>query len=70
MKIKKVFRWDREEKVYRIFRIMWDNPKNSNKLSFALSPVLFRFSKGFYEWRIYILGIRIHRAKSFGGRFV
>lgn len=71
-----VFRWNSRESKFRLFHIMWDYEKdgdgNDDKIVFsvALMPKFFHWSRGFYKWRLTVLGIAFHWHRSYGGRFV
>ena len=77
LRIKRVMRYDEIQGHFRLFRVMWeigivgDGQGHSNMLSVAVQPKLFlfdRISPG--SWMLVILGVRIHRKRSFGGIFV
>jgi hypothetical protein len=86
VKIKIVNRYSQQEKLCRVFRVMWDGKYPtvpSRKLTFALAlrknrwlPGLFRIrTDELYHWRWHLvlvpfLVIRIHFAESHGGQFV
>lgn len=75
MKIKSVFRYDRESSMLRLFRIVGERGSTgfggySWKLSAALRPALFRFNRELEGWILTVLGLRIHYKRSYGGRFV
>lgn len=75
MRFKRVMRWDSDLKWLRLFRVTWSNGVvgdghgYSQKVSFAITPRLFYFSRGFHEWTLTILGLRIHSTRSYGGIF-
>lgn len=67
---------------YCVFRVCWETIKSesphvgfgksySNKLSFGLSPKWFKWDKESWsrDFELYVLGFRIHYARSYGGRF-
>jgi hypothetical protein len=68
---------------YCLFRICWetlqpnsgsfvgDGNAYSNKLSVGLSPHWFKWDKvsWSHDFELYVLGLRIHYARSYGGRF-
>jgi hypothetical protein len=65
---------------YCLFRFCWetmfpdsfvgDGKSFSNKVSVGLSPQWFKvFSATKYDTEVYFLGLRIHYARSYGGRF-
>mgnify|MGYP003503946818 FL=1 len=77
MRIKLVMRKDGPQGHFRLFRVMWetgvvgDGYGHSNMVSVAAQPKLFLFDRitpG--SWMLVILGVRIHRKRSFGGIFV
>ncbi len=61
------------ERIFRLFRVVWtrgavgDGSGCSSKLSVALAPRLARFDREFNGWFLTILGVRIHKQRSFGG---
>lgn len=71
MKLKLVFRRDRW--LIRIVRVMWirgtvgDGLGYSAKLSLGLYPRWFAFVRGSNEWRLYLLGLRLHFERAYGG---
>lgn len=84
--MKLVNRYSPEEKLLRLFRLTWDGHYPaipSRKLTFGLAvrrdywlPGLYRIITGELYHRRWVLvlipfvAIRIHFAKSYGGRFV
>jgi hypothetical protein len=62
--------------LIRIIRIMWtrgvvgDGEGYSNSLSLALYPKLYQYKPVLYGWYLYILGVRIHYDRSYGGYHV
>ncbi len=42
----------------------------SAKISLALTPILFRWQRGLFDWILIVLGVRVHHRKSFGGWIV
>lgn len=76
MRAKPVFRADEIQKHYRLFRVMWergtpgDGTGYSVKLSVALAPRLLGWTReGRADWFLFLAGLRIHYARSYGGRF-
>lgn len=73
MRVKSVFRKASDERLIRLFRLMWirgtvgDGKGYSAMLSFGLSPRLIAFQKGWHEFRVWLLGVRIHYQRSYGG---
>ena len=59
-----------------LFRIFWtsgdvgDGKGYSAKLSLGLCPSLFRWQSDFNEWCLTMLGIRVHKKRSYGGVMV
>jgi len=59
-----------------LFRLTWDKGTvgdgkgYSVKLSLGLRPKWFEYITEYNGWIVTVLGVRIHRAVSFGGRFV
>jgi len=76
MHFKKVMRWDKYARIFRLGRFLWtvgkvgDGKGYSNKLSIALTPKLFRWKMERNEWFLTVLGIRFHRQRAYGGRIV
>ena len=78
MKLKRVCRWDGDCKLYRLFRVMWRRglgaghgaPANYDaKFSLALCrPWWIGFRLECDGWRLWFAGLRVHHAKSYGGR--
>ena len=76
LRFKKVFRYDEIQGHFRLFRVMWERGipgqpggGHSNMLSVAIQPKLFIFERGGGSWMVIILGLRIHRKRSYGGIF-
>lgn len=77
MRIKWVMRVDTIQRFFRVCRVMWergvvgDGEGYSAKFSVAISPHVFspirRDAK--HDWRVTILGVRLHYARSYGGVF-
>lgn len=42
---------------------------HSNMVSVAVQPKLFHVERGGGSWMVIILGLRIHRKRSYGGIF-
>lgn len=76
LRFKRVMRRDGIQGHFRLFRAMWetgnvgDGDGHSNMVSVAAQPKLFGFERHGYAWMVIICGLRIHRKRSFGGRFV
>lgn len=76
LRAKIVMRHDEIQRHFRLFRIMWetgtvgDGRGYSNMVSVAIQPKLFTWTRCWGSWMIVIFGVRIHRKRSFGGRFV
>lgn len=73
LRFKRVMRWDRDLKMLRIARVMWEGKSKlgneiGNKLSLALWPKLFSFEATYAEFDITILGVRVHKVSG-GGRY-
>lgn len=76
LRFKPVMRWDRRERVYRLFRIMWvhgrvgdGNGGYSAKLSAALTPRVVGFRRGSMhrpDWTVIVLGLRFHYQRAYG----
>lgn len=74
MTFKRVMRYERRQRKFRLFRLMWVRGTvgmggYSAKLAVALWPRLFHFERGWHEWRLTILGISVHMLRSRGGMF-
>jgi len=73
MKVKPVFRMAGTDWLFRLFRVTWtrgtvgDGTGYSCKLSLGLYPRIAGFIRGWNEWRLYVLGLRIHFQRDFGG---
>lgn len=59
---KTVLRYDCDNRIYRVGRIVWD----TGKLSLALSPRLFKFRREYKQMMVTLLGIRVQITR--GGR--
>lgn len=77
LRVKWVGRYDPSARMVRLGRIMWergtigDGEGYSAKLSLALRPVLFGWSRTAYpEWMLTVAGLRIHYQRAYGGRHV
>jgi hypothetical protein len=75
LRFQRVLRWDSDDWLFRLFRVIWDvgnvgdGKGYSNSFSFALGPSLFRWKREHNGWILTILGVRLHRIWSWGGRF-
>jgi hypothetical protein len=78
LRLKWVGRRDEIQHHFRLFRVMWEvgvpgqpGGGHSNMLSVALQPKLFQWGEGhsFRGWFLVILGVRLHRKRSYGGIF-
>jgi hypothetical protein len=83
MRFKPIFRYSTDERLYRLFRVIWNTDEYSVKLTFAIGVKPWMWFIGGYEQKprefhsyIYWLGLipclplRIHYMRSFGGVFV
>ena len=69
--------WRRNWYGICLFRVFWERGEPgdgfgySNKLSFGLSPRWFGWVRESWsvDFELYLLGLRIHYARSYGGRF-
>lgn len=59
---KSVGRWDSDNRIYRIGRVVWD----TGKFSLSLSPRLFLFRREYGQWMLTVLGVRVQLTR--GGR--
>lgn len=77
MTYQSVMRYDNTMRMFRVGRIVWntgavgDGRGYSSKLSLALMPKLF----GWYRepkavWTLTLLGVRVQRFRSYGGRYI
>lgn len=63
----------RDGRLIRLVRVMWirgivgDGVGYSAKLSLGLYPRWFTFVRGSNEWRLYLLGLRLHFERAYGG---
>lgn len=75
MSIRFIGRFSRPEKMLRLFCAVknvgkvGDGVGFSRKTTLAIVPRIFAFRREREGWKLTILGIRIHRVKSFGGIF-
>jgi hypothetical protein len=75
MKLQRVLRWDPTARLFRVCRLVWergtvgDGTGYSAKLTLALAPRLIRFRRESDGWILTICGLRVHSARSYGGRF-
>jgi len=76
LRLKTVFRYDEIQGHFRLFRVMWEKGEpgkpgggHSNMVSAAVQPKLFHVERGGCSWMVIILGLRIHRKRSYGGIF-
>ena len=76
LRLKTVFRRDEIQRHFRLFRVLWERGEvgapgggYSAKLSVALTPVLWNFSRDTHDWRVTVLGVRIGYTRSYGGIF-
>lgn len=73
--IKSVFRWSSNEKMLRLFRIIWnvgtvgDGKGYSAKISVGLQRRLFYFQREWRAWRLTFLGFHLSYRRSYGGIF-
>lgn len=64
-KWKTVCRWDADNRIYRVGRIVWPHAK----LSLALSPRLFKLRREYGQFMVTVIGIRV-QFTSGGGVYV
>lgn len=76
LRIKWVGRLDEIQGHFRLFRVMWERGEvgkpgggHSNMVSVAVQPKLFRWDTEGGNWLLIILGLRVHRKRSYGGVF-
>jgi hypothetical protein len=72
-----VSRYDPSARLLRLCRWMWvrgevgtDKGGYSTKLSLALHPTIFRVSRARDGWMVTVLGVRLHKQRSYGGIYV
>ena len=76
MKFKPIFTIDKEEQKVRLFRVIWDTgvvgdgKGYSSFVGVSLRPKVFLFTKDTNEWRFALLGVAIHKKRSYGGRYI
>jgi len=75
MTFKSVLRYSPPERLLRVFRVIWECGEPglggySAKFSVGVKPSLFGFSSEFGGWCLTLLGVRLHYARAYGGRFV
>ena len=66
MRWKHVGRWDANNRIYRIGRIVWDH----GKLSLALSPRIFKCRREYGQVMLTLLGVRVQLTRGGGGTYV
>jgi len=76
LRVKTVMRYDEIQGHFRLFRVMWetgfvgDGIGHSNMVSVAVQRKLFCFERlSPASWMLVIMGLRIHRKRSYGGIF-
>lgn len=69
MKFKNVIRYDERLKMFRIGRLLFRKKDGiyRSKISLAIWPKLFFFSRNFKEWDLTIFGVRLHYLGCGGG---
>lgn len=67
MVIKTVFRYEKREKVFRVFRVLFAN--RTRKFSIAFTPKVFEYSKDISGTYIVLCCCRIHFAVTYSGKF-
>lgn len=78
LRLKWVFRRDQPQRFYRVVRLLWvrgkvgDGTGYSAKLSIALDASIFRGVErdSKTDWRLTVLGVRLHYNRSYGGIMV
>lgn len=80
-RVKRVLRLDTIQRHFRLFRVMWergivgDGKGYSAKLAVGLEARLLRWETSYrvreprHDWCVTLFGVRIHYARSYGGRF-
>lgn len=78
MTFKRVFRYDPQNRLLRLFRLVWDGRQMtqggwpvSHKLTVGLThPFRWPFRRELDGWILNVFGVRVHHRVSHGGRFV
>lgn len=75
MIIKKVMRYDKDRKMFRVFRVLkkvetWGKFNYSVKFSYGLKPVIFCFYNEEDNVYLGLLGSYFHYQRSYGGVYV
>lgn len=69
MRWKPVLRLDDSLHMFRIGRLLFGGANGSHhtgKLSLAVWPKLFRFSRDWDSWDLTVLGVRTHYLRAYG----
>lgn len=75
MRLKPMFTYSPRERKVRVARLIWergnvgDGKGYSAFLSLALMPRLFRIERSPLRLRVVMLGVSLHYARTYGGRF-
>lgn len=71
-----VGRYDREARILRLLRVCWDRKGGpgkgvgwSSKFTVALQPKLLQWRREYGHLIVVLFGIRLHYARSWGGRY-
>lgn len=66
--------WSPRERVLRLGRLVWcrgvpglPGGGYSAKFSWALTPRLLSWRRGWHEWHLVFAGLRLHYRRSYGG---
>lgn len=79
MRLKTVFRYDPDNRLYRLFRVIWRRGKGPGvgapdnydaMVTVALSRRLFRWVRECDGWRLWVFPFRLHYERSYGGVIV
>lgn len=64
---------DRVGRIVRLFRVIGtvgtvgDGKGYSTKFSVGLAPVLFGLDREYQGWTLFVLGVRLHWQRAYGG---
>jgi hypothetical protein len=75
MTFKRVMTYSDRERMVRLFRLIWERGEvghggYSAKFTVGLAPKLLIWRREWDGWLLYLLGVRLHFKRSWGGRFV
>lgn len=74
MKFRWLGRWNRAQRLYRMFSVLWGtDPRDAGymrRLSVSLRPALFSFHREFRAWFLTVAGVRLHFKSDTRGTLV